>query len=212
MPCALSTLQLRRPHKTNAEAFEDVHSTLVPPLYPCSYAYHVGGSTRLRSQPRGQTAKPGPTGEWSWRKTWWTMRLSFDRKKSESPTEEVGHIAKSRHIYSQARQKLSLHARGVLAMTASQHLRRASGAIAHGVRATENARKTATVLKRVSISKALFRDELLHEKFSNMLARSSVAHVEPWCPRLWMSWKTPSLRDTEQQSNTRKVFIRYRIP
>lgn len=96
---------------------------------------------------------------------------------------EVNNIAKSRHIYSQARRKLSSHklsshARGLLAVSAAQRWSHASGAIAHGVRATAHAKATANVMKKLSVTKALAKDQLLHEKFSNLLVRSQELQQE----------------------------------
>ena len=94
-------------------------------------------------------------------------------KEDEIFEYEVNNIAKSRHIYSQARRKLSaVQARTILAVSAAQRWSHFSGAIAHGIRATAHAKATANVMRKLTVTKALGKEQLLHEKFSNMIVRS----------------------------------------
>eukprot|EP00435_Cladocopium_sp_Y103_P044889 s2312_g12.t1 len=104
---------------------------------------------------------------------------------------EVNPVANSRHIYSQARKKLALltsHSphgsddghdghhpgKGTLMPAASRHWSRASSAIYHGVKATQRAKIATSVVKKLAVTKQVGREELLHEKFANLLAMNDL--------------------------------------
>lgn len=109
---------------------------------------------------------------------------------------EVNPVANSRHIYSQARKKLALltshsphgedgHAhhvhpsRGTLMPAASRRWMRTSSAIYHGVKATQRAKVATSAVKKMAVTKQVGREELLHEKFANLLVMVSV--ISPYC-------------------------------
>ena len=108
---------------------------------------------------------------------------------------KVTPIASSRHIYSQARKKLALltahghdgHQVGLvpndqlplpqhkqsLKAAASRRWTTAGSAIYHGVRATQLVKISASAVRKMNVTKPVGREELLHEKFSHLLVRSS---------------------------------------
>ena len=83
---------------------------------------------------------------------------------------EISDIAKSRCIYSQARKSLAVPGG---TSDAAWKWRRASGAIAQGVRATLTASTATDLMKHFSLTKELSKDQLMHEKFRNLLVGAS---------------------------------------
>ena len=107
---------------------------------------------------------------------------------------KVAPVASSRHIYSQARKKLALltahghdghqvganhqllppqHNKQSLKAAASRRWSTAGSAIFHGVRATQLVKISASAVRKMNVTKPVGREELLHEKFSHLLVRSS---------------------------------------
>eukprot|EP00438_Fugacium_kawagutii_P031233 Skav211064 [mRNA] locus=scaffold314:145108:145440:- [translate_table: standard] len=92
---------------------------------------------------------------------------------------KVTPVANSRHIYSQARKKLALLTPGhaghhpekvsVNTLAPSKRWIRAGSAIYHGVRATQLAKISTAAVRRMNVMKPVGREELLHEKFANLL-------------------------------------------
>ena len=136
-----------------------------------------------------------------------SSKKSSDKVKDDLVSEatifepEVNPVANSRHIYSQARKKLALltshsphgddgrghhlhpggHGKGTLMPAASRHWSRASTAIYHGVKATQRAKIATTVVKKMAVTKQVGREELLHEKFANLLVTvSDVSVISPY--------------------------------
>ena len=129
-----------------------------------------------------------------------SSKASSDKVKDDVVSEaaifetEVNPVANSRHIYSQARKKLALlthsphgsdhgHHRhpgkGTLMPAASRRWSRASSAIYHGVKATQRAKIATSAVKKMAVTKQVGREELLHEKFANLLVMGSV--ISPYC-------------------------------
>ncbi|CAJ1367789.1 unnamed protein product, partial [Effrenium voratum] len=84
---------------------------------------------------------------------------------------EISDIAKSRCIYSQARKSLAVPGG---TSDAAWKWRRASGAIAQGVRATLTASTATDLMKHFSLTKELSKDQLMHEKFRNLLVMNEL--------------------------------------
>lgn len=156
-----------------------------------------------------------------------SSKASSDKVKHDVVSEaaifetEVSPVANSRHIYSQARKKLALltHSphgsdhghhlhpgKGTLMPAASRRWGRASSAIYHGVKATQCAKIATSAVKKMAVTKQVGREELLHEKFANLLAMNDLeervavryGEAKQFCEKLRSMRKSLNARDQVQ--------------